>query len=345
MKTFDFNDEEKLYFGDVMKKLGNNNKLLQSFQENQENNSNEKIFEQIQIDEGLNNSIDEVISFISSNFHDFNIKYPEAIFKFDVDIVEQIVSNTKLKLYDEEELFDIVLKLYQKSNEYSSLFSYVIFVNLSSESIRKFNEIFDVNDINLSIWKNICKRLEHETSCEFKDEYKKTNLKFLENRYVPKRYDDIIQQLSEKCHGNVHTKNIVNITHSSYYGYKVQNIVKRDDGKIFATNNGSNSWIQFDFKERRVLLDSYTLKTMNWESNNTHLKSWIIEVSNDGENYIEIDRHENIDLLNGPLKTATFLVSCPTPQRFVRLRQIGPNWMGSNYLYINQVEFSGFLYE
>ena len=84
---------------------------------------------------------------------------------------------------------------------------------------------------------------------------------------------------------------------------------------------------------------------MNWNANSGHLKSWILEVSNDGQNYIEIDRHENCDLLHGPLKTASFKVSCLTPQRFVRLTQIGSNWIGNYCLCLNQIEFSGVLYE
>ena len=68
-------------------------------------------------------------------------------------------------------------------------------------------------------------------------------------------------------------------------------------------------------------------------------------VSDDDNNFTIIDRHENCDLLNGYLRTATFEVSRSTPTRFVRFRQTGKNWGGDNSLNLNQIEFSGFIFE
>ena len=76
-----------------------------------------------------------------------------------------------------------------------------------------------------------------------------------------------------------------------------------------------------------------------------HLKNWVLEVSDDGNHFTEIDRRENCDLLNGRLRTATFEVSHSTPTRFVRLRQTGLNWWGDNDLDLNQIDFSGFICE
>ena len=96
------------------------------------------------------------------NFHDFQNKYHDSLFEFDVNIIEKIISNDQLKLYNEEELFDIVLELYLKSKEYSTLFSHVNFLNLSTKSLLEFCQKFDINDIIISIWKNICFRLEQD---------------------------------------------------------------------------------------------------------------------------------------------------------------------------------------
>ena len=346
MKPVHIKKGENQYFRNIMQLLGNNEEFLRFSQELQEEISFENVIERIQIKKGLDLNFDEEITFISSNFHIFYTKYPETILTLDLDIIEQIISNKRLKLLDEEELFDIVLQLYIRSKEYSLLFSYIIFLNLSTESIRKFNQNFNINDINGSIWANIRCRLEQNISTKSIKIYKKMNQEFLNNRYTVRRYEHIIQHLSEKCNDNAHTQNIVQITASSMITdyLKVENIVEQNNN-FFGTKDEANSWIQFDFKEKKVLLDRYSLKTFNGSENDAHLKSWILEVSNDGENYKEIDRHENDDILNGRLKTATFKVSCLTPQRFVRLRQIGSNWYGSNCLLINQVEFSGFLYE
>ena len=347
MKTLSIKEDENQYFENVMRELGNTNELFRFNKFFQEDIAYENVIERIQKKREHNINFDEEISFISSNFCDFHAKYPEAIFALDIDIVEQIISNEKLRLSDEEELYDIILQLYIKSNKYSPLFAYVIFINLSSESIVKFKEIFDINDINKSIWENICCRLEQDISKESKETYKNSHQEFLNNRYYHKRYEHIIQHLRDECQGNVHTQNIITITSSQVRGdnRRAENTVEQDDNKILATHNIANSWIQFDFKERKVLLDSYTLKTINGNENSEHLKSWILEVSNDGKNYTEIDRHENCDLLRGPLKTQTFKVSYTTPQRFIRLTQTDLNWHGDNDLRINQIEFSGILYE
>ena len=277
------------------------------------------------------------------NFHDFQNKYHDSLFEFDVNIIEKIISNDQLKLYNEEELFDIVLELYLKSKEYSTLFSHVNFINLSTKSLLEFCQKFDINDINISIWKNICFRLEQDISDKSKETFQKLN----QNRYIGTRHEQIIQHLKEKYQENNHAQSAFCITSSSELNNncKVGNIVEQDVDNFFESLNEANQWIQFDFKERKVLLDSYTLKTINFDQTYEHLKNWILEISNDGKNYEEIDHHENCDCIYGPLKEATFNVSCSTPQRFVRLSQIGPNWRGNDYLALNQMEFSGILYE
>ena len=347
MKAININNEDNKYFENVMQILGNKLECFHLNKVSQEEISYENVIQRIRDKNELDLDLYEEIAFISSHFHDFNIKYPEALSQLDIDVIEEILSNQQLQILDEEELFDIILQLYMKSKEYSTLFSYIIFINLSTESIRKFKENFDINDMNNSIWTSVCTRLEQNISNESTISYHESHQEFFNKRYNRKRYEHILEHLSEECHGNVHT--IANITSSSIYNdndnFKTEYIISQNPDNYFGTKNEANSWIQFDFKERKVLLDHYSLKTINADENSEHLKNWIFEVSNDGENYTVIDQHKNCDLLKGGLKTATFKVSCPTPQRFLRLTQTGPNWSGNNCLNIKYIEFSGFLYE
>ena len=316
MKTINICEDEKKYFGNIFKILGNNNEFFRFSKEIQGNISYENAVQRIEIKKEHKADFDEEIAFISSNFHDFHTKYTEALFALDIDIIERIITNDKLKLCNEEELFDIILKLYMKSKEYSLLFAYVIFLNLSTQSIQEFTKNFDINDINDSIWKNICCRLEQNISIESIKAYKESHQNFLNNRYSAQWYEHIIQYLSEQCHENIQIQNLVQITSSSIWDSKfgAENIIKQNDQKKFGTKNEVNSWVQFDFKKTKVMIDSYTLKTWNEDETFEHLKNWILEVSNDGKNYTEIDRQINCDLLRGKLKTATFNVFCSTPQ-------------------------------
>ena len=347
MKTINVKEQETQYFENIMKELGKNDEFLRFRKEFHEDISYENVIPRILIKKELNINLDKEVSFLASNFQNIYAKYPEAIFTFDVDIIEQIISNDQFKISNEDVLFDIILKLYMKSKEYSTLFSYVIFINLSKQSIQIFNENFDINDINNSIWEKIYCRLEQDISSESSIAYYKSQEDFFNKRYINyRRHEHIIKHLSEQCHGNVHKNNIVDITSSSIYNnWKAENLVE-ENNENFGTSDDENSWIQIDFREKKVLFDSYTLKTINDPPNANHLKSWILEVSNDGENYNEIDRQTNCHLLNGSLQSATFKVSCSTPQRFVRLRQNGSTWYNQSrhYIFLNQIEFSGYLY-
>lgn len=53
-----------------------------------------------------------------------------------------------------------------------------------------------------------------------------------------------------------------------------------------------NAIISFDFKDKFVKLLSYSNKSINSNVLGTNLKNWSIEQSNDGQNWIEIDRHD-----------------------------------------------------
>ena len=339
MKSINISKEERKYFIDILKQLGNRQECAQFYEELQEDISYENVINRILIKQELDIQFEEEISFISNNFDSFHTKYPESILTLDVNIIERIISNDEMKLNNEEELFDLILELYDKSKEYSILFSYVNFNNLSIESIKKFTNNFDINDINSHIWKNIRQRLEQDIS------HQKSHQDISTDTIEKTHQNHILKYLSEKFEGNVHTKNVVKITASSIGIGQVENIVEEGDDKDFYTNNEPDSWIKFDFKERKVLLDRYTLKTVNWPEGSHHLKNWVLEVSDDDNNFTVIDRRENCDLLNGSLKTATFEVSHSTPARFVRLRQTGVNWFGGNRLVLTQIEFSGFICE
>ena len=351
MKPINLNQNEIKYFCNILKLLGNNFDIHQFYDKFQDDISYENVVQRICKKKEFEMDLNEEIIFISNNFHAFITKYPEAMFELDVDIIEQIISNDALKINNEEELFDFVLSLYIKSKEYSTLFSHVIFINLPSKSIYNFNQNFDINDMNKSIWEKISYRLQQDISIKSIEEYKKSYQEFLNNRYIDrlvgKRYEHIFKHLSENYQRNL--QNILNVTSSSVLNddCKVAEIVESNqkNESDFETKDEMNSWIAIDFKDRKVLFDHYTLTTIDCPQNFAHLKSWLLEVSNDGKNYMEIDRHENTNILNGPRNKQTFKVSCSTPQRFVRLRQIGPNWRGCNKLVLNQIEFSGLLYE
>jgi hypothetical protein len=69
-----------------------------------------------------------------------------------------------------------------------------------------------------------------------------------------------------------------------------------------------------------------------------------MEISNDGSNWIELDRRVDINDLNGNGLIGTYSISGRVPEsRFVRLRQMGKNYSGHDYLIISGFELFGTL--
>jgi hypothetical protein len=71
-------------------------------------------------------------------------------------------------------------------------------------------------------------------------------------------------------------------------------------------------------------------------------KWWFVEASGDAEKWVEIDRRENNDELNG---MATLGVMLKWECRFLRFVNVGRNHWGDNKLRIAAWEISGSLFE
>lgn len=113
----------------------------------------------------------------------------------------------------------------------------------------------------------------------------------------------------------------------------------------FVSQNQANSWLRYDFKNRKVALTHYTLRSRSdgfQGSNNP--RDWVVEVSDDGTNWVVVDAQARNGDLNGKGAVKTFPVSADCPEsRYVRLRQTGPAHSGKNFLAICGFELFGSL--
>lgn len=111
------------------------------------------------------------------------------------------------------------------------------------------------------------------------------------------------------------------------------------------TNSERNSWLMYDFKNLKVRPTHYSIRSRPCGSNNFHLKSWVIEGSNDQNNWIVLDYRNNIDKLNNKSAFSTFKIneyySKNDFYRFLRLRQTGPNTAGNHQLCLSSLEYFG----
>lgn len=173
---------------------------------------------------------------------------------------------------------------------------------------------------------------------------KMKQIKTVDLSFAGRPFYGIMKTLSVEARQNAHLAGIVNITASSSDHNEPYQVIDMDWDDLFFTENKANQWIQFDFKEKSVKLDHYTIKTHKYPSNFPHLKYWVIEGSNDENSWDEIDRRA-ITVLNGKNKFQTFpCKKADGTYRFVRLRQTGMNAKNTFVLAVTNIELFGQVY-
>ncbi|KAK8840504.1 hypothetical protein M9Y10_030712 [Tritrichomonas musculus] len=287
----------------------------------------------------LTGKINDLIEFAAEHFYQIPRKNMKTV---EIDILEAVIKNAKLRLEDEESLFELILGLYEEDREYSSLFEYVEFKHLKSESVREFINQFDIEYLSAGTWQSICQRLVGVSESPVGSE-----------RYILKceefgqkegeEFNGIMRHLTEETGGNIHDNGNIEITSNSIYSnYYPRNIVDYQSNNLYYSNNQENSEICFDFKDKEIQITSYSLKSCNWGQNMNNLKSWVVEVSNDHQKWDEIDKRENNSILNGANLIGTFNTKeNKSFYRFVRLRQTGKNWNNCYHTGIASIEFYG----
>ena len=288
---------------------------------------------------GLDGS--DEIEFIASKFHECDASFVRSL---SVSELEQVLQHGSLKLENENSLFDIILNLSESDEEYSSLLKYVRFEFMDSDHVAAFMDAIYPARIDFGIWESLTRFV----VCNLKEN------KFVRGeRYIQRgelfEYDSssplkgIFCHLREKCGGNPHSKGLIEVTASSNEYKQCYNVLDYGWNSHWRTNDVANSWIQFDMKDSRVCLASYTIKTFDGGPGDCHLRKWKIEASNDCSNWVPLDV-EDTDALNGYYFTKNFECSQRTNEffRYIRLTQTGKNWCNNdNYLLFKEIEFFG----
>ena len=101
----------------------------------------------------------------------------------------------------------------------------------------------------------------------------------------------IIACLKSQCKGDVHLTRVVEVTSSSRHGRHPRFATRHNTSECFFSNDETNSWICYDFKGRRVTPTSYSISC----GEQLRLRSWVFELSNDGEEWEVVDRREDFD--------------------------------------------------
>jgi hypothetical protein len=262
--------------------------------------------------------------------------------------LEEILSANNLRIASEDWLFEFIISL---GNEYQHLLGYIECSFLSGKNMIELLQRFSREEISGELWNSICRRLALNVSLSqvatlrFSPQQAKLmngkRFKFVEGH----PFEGIISHLAKRCGGNVHLNGVVGITgcsESRNRAYQVVDFGWNDwwkSGGVPMMQSGQ--WIRFDFKEAEVCLKNYSLKS---DGDGTHLLSWVVEGSNDSQEWQTIDRRHTHDL-DGQFVVKNFACDNDTFYRYIRLRQTGRNSGNTSSLSLCNMEFFGYLSE
>jgi hypothetical protein len=162
--------------------------------------------------------------------------------------------------------------------------------------------------------------------------------------------DGIIRRLTAVCGGNVCEMGAVIITarttnsdrlRPQVNGGSPHVVVDLDTEVGWYDTNTNPSWLQFDFKDRRISMASYSIK---FGQNTTHRQKWRVEGSDDGQMWQIIDNRQGEEIAHPAYSVRHFVCqSAPRPFRYVRLLvEIFDYFWGGNYqLGMAAIEFYG----
>jgi hypothetical protein len=272
------------------------------------------------------------IEFIASHFTEIS---SSEICDLDYEIMNEIVHHGKLRIGSEDSLYETIEERISSDARYFGLFDVIHFEFLSSVAFSRYFELvsrsfehFTVSHWQ-SLWPLFCVVL------------KAVALPYEESS----PFLGIIAYLTAKFGGNVHDRGVVNITAYVDQGGTIgpKNVADLSSDSIYNSGGVPNQWICFDFKTMQVAPTHYTVRSYSAGPNGWHLKNWVIEGSQDGNSWTEIDRRENNADLNSSHAVKTFAISKRGSFRMLRLFLIGPAHNGGHGMIISRVEFFGTL--
>jgi hypothetical protein len=244
-----------------------------------------------------------------------------------------VLDHESLKISSEDLLYQFISGEIPTNRDYFQMLRFIKFTRLSGASIVHFNALtedyFDL--INLDLWKMIGQRLGLPVG------YNCTRSHHTKHIYCPlderERPDGIIAYLSrgmEDCPGRA----LLEITTRSVANDQDPEITAAwiAHGNEFTSKDEADQWVCLQLSHRRVRPTHYSFYST--------AKSWILEGSQDGTNWTEIDRRTDIDWPEDKSRQS-FNVSRSEECKFLRLAQTDKNTEGTDTLHFDCFEIFG----
>lgn len=353
-------ESEALFVLEVLTQLGctNNLDILPQFAEKVDENT---VFALIQ-QKSQYSQFDEItmkteFDYLAQNFYKLHTN--QEIYSLTANQLKSILLNPLLCVDNENSLLEFVLEFIKtkkaamknpissesKIEELNELFQCIQFSQLSKNAIQNFINHFDSNYLSHDMWASISKRLLLSLSSDdinverekLQSRYHKYDILYVKGH----EFDGIISFLLKE-HQNMPMNTFIEVKSSSIeredLKYKPENALIMNEDSRFSTNNVPNSNFTIYFPRNIITVTHYSLR------NSSHtfccLKSWIIEASKDGKNWIEIDREENDENLHQN-SFHVFETKINVTAKYIRLTQIDTNWNNNSHLTFACIELFG----
>ena len=338
--------DEISFFSEVIEKLGNRSINIGNLRPDNLTNENavQLLHQHENFDHLYGEQIETEIEYVSSHFYELCERFYEEMKTLTIETIEKVISKENIKLKNEDQLLKFINGLYQESREYSILYDHVLFNHVSNETIGEFIDLFHRDDMGEETWRRLSNRLRQTVTNRQEEEAGRYALKqFLPNG--DQNFDGILKFLLTESNGNISEK--VDITASSTNDGSCIYVTQYDNNNYYQSSNEQNAWICFDFKDKKIIPTNYQMKSVNGgPSNHHHPRSWIVEGSNDNNQWETLATENNCSYLNGQCLSHIFPITNPNSKsfRYIRLKQTGKTWYSGGtyyYLTINCFEFYG----
>jgi hypothetical protein len=282
------------------------------------------------------------IEFAASHFSEIE---EQSLRDLPASILESVLSSESLRLKDEDSLLKFI---HTVDCDHQVLYRYLRPEYLTCEGIRALVDNLEFESLDRLVWSSLCRRLLLEVfqlpiDVRFaipESPSRGHDLPFTDG--FP--FKGIISFLTAQCGGNVHVNRLVSVSSSSHQHGAPWQVADHGWGGHWASENVRNSWISFDFRNYRVALSHYTLKSHPGMLN--FFREWVIEGSNDGASWLELDNRSTQDLCGASMvRTYPCVSPASTPFRHIRMRQTGLTTAGHYHLILTNIEFFGQLTE
>lgn len=285
----------------------------------------------------------ELVDYIASLFYKLG---QETLRTIDFACADAILSSPKLRIRDEDWLYNFVDSLARRDIQCLRLFRHVDFQYQTPESIAKLKQWTD--DEAHPGWSEyvpasvLAQALKATGSAQKMLDPKVAVDSFC---YDPaKPLVGMVAIYTQKLGGNLHDKGFVKMTGSSLFNNAVapKFVFDLSTESLFHTARGDPSpWLCIEFVNRLFHLTGYTIRTRtDWATG--HPSNWVVEGSKDGASWIVLDQRVGNGDLAGQGRVHHFPVN-PLPQRFkfLRLRHTGPTHGEQNFVILSALELFG----